>query len=93
MKMAIPLFQVASPEDNNDLQDRRAAFLVNAANEGCGFSIKQIYVSILERIGPYEAMLLDSIYSVKSAVIKNGIWTKGLPDKVRLDTGVENGRQ
>ncbi|MCR9061658.1 MAG: Abi-alpha family protein [Rhodobacteraceae bacterium] len=87
MKIAIPLFQAASLEEDDEIQDIWAALLVNAANADCQFPVKRIYIGILENLSPYEARILDSIYSVKSAALENGIWTKDLPEEVHLHAG------
>ncbi len=58
LKFAIPLFQSASIEDDNDLQDLFAKLLVNAANADSGVNLKRIYIDILERISSLEAKIL-----------------------------------
>ena len=58
MKFAIPLFQGASLEDDDELQDRWAVLLVNAANAASGIELKRAYVDILEQISPLEAKIL-----------------------------------
>lgn len=82
MKIAIPLFQGASLEEDNELQDRWAKLLVNAADEKSGVNVARIYITILEHLSPYEALLLDKIYSVPKEQIPDGMWTMKLPNEI-----------
>ena len=82
MKIAIPLFQGASLEEDDELQDRWATLLVNAADERSEVNVARIYISILEHLSAYEALLLDRIYSVPEKKIPQGIWTKKLPHEI-----------
>ncbi|NQT54700.1 MAG: DUF4393 domain-containing protein [Desulfobacteraceae bacterium] len=82
LKLAIPLFQGASLEDNDDLQDIWAKLLVNAANKNSGIDLKRVYIDILERITPLEAQILSAIYILPFAEIQHkGVFTADLPDK------------
>ena len=85
MKVAIPLLQGASLEEDDELQDRWAKLLVNAADEDSGIDVSRIYITILERITRFEAQVLDKIYSVPKEKANKGIWTRDLPDAVILD--------
>lgn len=81
LKFAIPLIQSASLEDDDELQDRWAALLVNAANENSDVEPKRVYISILEQISPLEALILEKIYSLPYEQIQhNGVLTQKLPD-------------
>lgn len=82
MKIAIPIFQGASLEENDKLQDRWAKLLVNAADEKSGINVTRLYISALEHLNPYEAKLLDKIYSVPEGKIPKGMWTKKLPEEI-----------
>ncbi len=61
MKIAIPLLQAASLEEDDDLQDIWARLLVNAADAGSGVEVKRAYISILEDFDPLEAKILQKI--------------------------------
>ena len=64
MKLAIPLIQAASLEEDDDLQDRWAKLLVNAGNANSGVVVKRSYISILEDLSPMDARILEKICSV-----------------------------
>jgi len=82
LKIAVPLFQGASLEDNDDLQDIWARLLVNAANENSGIDMKRVYIDILERLTPLEAQILSVIYSLPFEEIQHkGVLTTELPYK------------
>lgn len=81
LKLAIPIMQGASLEENDDLQDRWAALLVNAANASFHSEVRRSYAAILEQLTPLDAHILDVLYSlpfVKSQ--HDGIVTASLPE-------------
>lgn len=80
LKVAIPYLEAAALEDDELLQDKWAALLVNAANPAKDIDLSRTYIAILEEITPYEAAILDKIYALPfEAVQHNGVWTAGLP--------------
>jgi hypothetical protein len=84
MKLAIPLIQAASLEEDNDLQDLWAALLANAADASCPIEIQRSYVSILEQLTPLETKILDRIYSLPFEQSQHdGVITEHLPDSAR----------
>jgi hypothetical protein len=92
LQVAIPLIQGGSLEEDDSLQDRWAALLVNAADAASDTEVRRAFISILEDITPLDALLLEKIYS--STVVPDleaEIWTTFLPDHV-TDTkpGQEN---
>ncbi len=88
LKFAIPLFQGALLEDDNDLQDIWANLLVNAANKNSGIDLKRVYIDILERLTPLEAQILSTIYSLPFEEIQHkGVFTAELPDKASPAVG------
>lgn len=82
MQLAIPLLQGASLEESNEIQDRWAKLLVNAADAESGVTVTRNYITILEHLTPYEAILLDKVYSVSEDQVRKGLWTKNLPGKI-----------
>ena len=87
LKVAIPLFQAASIEDDDDLQDKWAALLVNAANADSGVEIHRVYVEILGQISPLEARILDKIYALPFDSTRHaGVLTHSLPDTAVADS-------
>lgn len=85
LKLAIPLIQGASLEEDDELQDRWAALLVNAANAAFGTEIRRAHISILEQITALEAKILDTIYSLPfEAAHHAGIVAMNLPASARI---------
>lgn len=64
LKLAIPLLQGATLEDDDSLQDRWAQLLVNAANADSGLTVDRSFVNILEQLSPIEGQILDTIYAL-----------------------------
>jgi len=85
LKVVVPLFEYASLEDDNDIQDLFAKLLVNAADADRGIEIKRIYISILENIEALEAQILEKIYSFPFEEMQhNGLFTKDLPEEASI---------
>ncbi len=79
LSVAFPIFEAASLEENDDLQDLWARLLANAADASSGVQVMRSIVSILQDFSPMEAQLLRVIYD--APVMKGGIPTKGLPNE------------
>jgi hypothetical protein len=85
LKIAIPLLQGASLEDDDTLQDLWAKLLVNAADEDNPVTIQRMFIDILENIGPLEARILDAIYAIPFDDMKHrGVETASLPRSAAL---------
>jgi hypothetical protein len=85
LKLAIPIFQGAGLEDDDNMQDRWAALLVNAANADFHLEIRRAYLDILEQISPLDAKILDLIYELPFHEMQhNGVLTAALPSSVRV---------
>jgi hypothetical protein len=85
MKIAFPLLEGALLEEDDSLQDRWAALLVNAGNANFGAEIQRVHLRILEEISPLEASILDVIYSVSFRDAQHeGILTGDLPTSARI---------
>jgi len=87
MKIAIPLFQAASLEEDDELQDIWARLLVNAADSGRDLEIKRMYITILEDLGTLDVKILSCIYSSHGLRDGVGFWTHKLPDGLSLRQG------
>ncbi|HHT9113732.1 MAG: DUF4393 domain-containing protein [Planctomycetes bacterium] len=85
MKIAIPLFQSGSLEEDDLLQDIWAKLLVNAADANFGKEIMRSYITILENITSFEAVILEKIYLVSEQTSIRGIGTAFLPERVELN--------
>jgi hypothetical protein len=85
LRLAIPLIQGASLEEDDELQDRWATLLVNAANAACGMEIRRAHIEILEQITVLEAKILDAVYSLPfEGAQHEGIVTIDLPTSARI---------
>ncbi len=77
LNVAIPIFEAASLEKDDDLQDLWARLLVNAADAESGLEVKRSLASVLQDFSQMEAHLLQAIHDAPP--MKGGVPTKGLP--------------
>lgn len=85
MKYAVPLFQAATLEDDDYIQNLWVNLLVKASHKEFNFDINRTYIDILERLSHLEAKILLKIYELPYEKIKErGVLTTGLPEKVTL---------
>lgn len=85
LKIAIPLFQGASVEEDGSLQDLWANLLINAAYRKSGVEVQRAYVEILSQLSPTEAQILDKVYALPfNETQYNGVITTDLPYSVRI---------
>jgi hypothetical protein len=85
MKLVIPILQGATLEEDDSLQDRWAALLVNAANAKFTGEIRRSYTSILEQLTPLDAQILDVVYALPFDKSQHsGVVTKDLPGDVHI---------
>jgi Abortive infection alpha len=84
LKFAVPLLQAATLEDNDELQDKWAILLVNAATNS-GLDLQRSFIDILEQLTPLEAKILDVLYSLPFASSQHdGILTVDLPHSAEV---------
>ncbi|MDY6879874.1 MAG: Abi-alpha family protein [Thermodesulfobacteriota bacterium] len=85
LKLAIPLLEAASLEDDDYLQDLWAKLLVNSSIKGSPIDLNRSYIDILERLSHLEATILSVIYALPKEEIRNkSILTGNLPDSVEV---------
>lgn len=85
LKLAVPLLQAASFEDDDYLQDLWARLLVNGANASSGVDLQRAYIDILERLTPLEAVILEKIYSLPfNRTQHEGVVTEYLPSMATI---------
>lgn len=85
LKLAVPLFEAASLEDDDHLQDLWARLLVNAANGSSHVSLQRAYIAILEQLTPFEASILETIYSLPyDKTQHDGVVVGSLPASVSV---------
>lgn len=64
LSFLVPLVQAASLEEDDQLQDRWAALLVNAANASHPVEVRRSYVALLEQLTSLDVQILEAIYSI-----------------------------
>jgi hypothetical protein len=85
IKVAVPLLQHATLEDDERMQDKWAALLANAANAGSKLDVTPSLVNILSQLSPLEAQILDTIFALPFDESRNaGVVTEGLPGSARV---------
>ncbi len=87
MNLFIPLVQNGSMEENDDLQDRWAALLANAADESAKIEVRRAFVSILEDLTALDAFVLEKLYenslgAASESDFYQELWTTFLPDRL-----------
>lgn len=93
LKLAIPLLQGATLEEDDELQDRWAVLLVNAANASCPVEIRRAHVAILEQLSSLEARILDVIYEIPFEQMRHeGVVTMDLPRSAKVASDPESTR-
>ncbi|MEI7375661.1 Abi-alpha family protein [Dickeya chrysanthemi] len=81
IKIAIPIFQAASMEEDDYLQDKWASLLINASNAEIKREIKRVHISILENLSTLDVLVLDQIYSDNDDSVVE-VYTKYLPQRI-----------
>ena len=85
LKLAVPLFQAATLEDDDYLQDMWANLLVNSAVSKQGIELRRAYIDILERLSPLEALILEKLCALHEDELQgNGIITGYLPERAEV---------
>lgn len=85
ISLALPIMQHATLEEDDSLQDRWAALLVNAANASFEGEVLRSYPSMLSQLSPFDALVLDVIYAQPyELALHMGIATVDLPNSARV---------
>jgi len=85
LKLAVPLLEAASLEDDDYLQDLWARLLVNAANGSSRINLQRAYISVLEQLTPFEAAILQMIYSLPYEQTRHdGVVVGNLPHSLTI---------
>ncbi|MBC18005.1 MAG: hypothetical protein CL942_13245 [Desulfovibrio sp.] len=91
LKMAIPLFEAASLEEEDYLQDLWAKLLLNASNAESKVNLHRSYINILEQITSLEARILKTIYDLEFSVSDGvDIATSKLPDEASIEVDFDS---
>jgi hypothetical protein len=90
-KLAVPLLQAASLEDDPYLQEMWAKLLVNSVSGVTKFELQRVYIDILERLAPYDAHILEIIYSIPyEQCLHKAIITTHLPSHIEVEKDENN---
>ena len=91
LKLAVPLLEAASLEDDDYLQDLWARLLVNAANGDSHVNLQRAYITVLEQLTSLEAAILQKIYSLPYEQTRHdGVEVGNLPEEVTV--GKDDGK-
>ena len=86
LKHAIPLFEYATLEEDDRLQDIWARLLVNGTHTSTGINIERSFIEILAQISFLEAQILQTIYALPfDETRKHGVITEKLPRYAKVD--------
>lgn len=64
-KFMIPLLEAATLEEDDELQNKWALLLANAADKSYELEVKRNYITILENITEFEAKMFDDIVNTE----------------------------
>ena len=85
LKTLVPLLYGASMEEDDELQDRWAALLVNAGNAESGINVLRPFVELLSQIDSIEARILDAVYALDfDDAHHKGISSLALPESAAI---------
>ena len=86
-KLVMSILREASEEEDDELQDRWAQLLVNAADKDSGISVEPMYISILKDLSPQDAWVLDVIYRLVEFTYPEGkcLVIEGTPDNCTVE--------
>lgn len=85
LKLAIPLIQEGSMEEDDYLQERWANLLVNAANASSGIEVRTTYIGMLRDMTSLDVQILSAIYSLPyELALERQVWTGDLPRSARI---------
>ena len=93
LKLALPLLQAASVEDDDYLQDLWARMLVGAATGVSQAELTRAHIAMLEQLSSFEARILSVVYALPYEEARHaGILTDELPmaARVRPETDQSN---
>lgn len=83
LQVALPLLEAASLAENDELQDRWAMLLANAADASINVEVRRAFVSILDDLAPLDAVVLQKLYSYGERLdVRTELWTSFLPEYV-----------
>lgn len=85
LKLAVPLYEAATLEEDDYLQELWANLLINSSYEESGIKLNRAYIDTLEKLSSYDAKVLMKIYKLGREDMVDGgekIATYKLPEKV-----------
>jgi hypothetical protein len=84
LKIALPLLENATLEEDDDLQEVWARLLVNGGDASSGIELRRAFVSVLAEMTSLDVRNLAQIESATRFNAKreaNGVWTEELPER------------
>lgn len=84
MSILVPILQLGSMEEDNDLQDLWVQLLVTAGDANSGIVVEPAFIGILQNLGSRDAIILDKLYSFPSEYESLCLYTSALPAKVLI---------
>lgn len=82
MSILVPILQLGSMEEDNELQDRWAQLLVNAADANSGIVVEPAFIGILQNLSSRDAAILEKTYSVAVEDESKPLYMYGLPAEI-----------
>jgi hypothetical protein len=82
MSILVPILQLGSMEEDNQLQDLWAQLFVNAADAESGVVVEPAFIGILQNLSARDAAILENIYSVSVEHETQALIMYQLPEKV-----------
>lgn len=82
MSILVPVLQLGSMEEDNDLQDLWAQLLVTAGDANSGIVVEPAFIGILQNLSSRDAIILDKLYSFPVEYENLFLYTSALPEKV-----------
>jgi len=83
LKIALPLLENATLEEDDDLQEVWARLLVNGGDANSGIELRRAFVSVLAEMSALDVRnlaMIDSASKLKAESASKGVWTHRLPE-------------
>ncbi len=82
MNNLVRILQHGCMEEDNELQDRWARLLVNAADADSGIVVEPAFLGILQDLSARDATILEKIYAFPAEYESLPLYMSGLPEEV-----------
>lgn len=85
MSILVPILQLGSMEEDNDLQDLWVQLLVTAGDANSEIVVEPAFIGILQNLSSRDAAILDKLYSFPAEYESLFLYTSALPEKVLIE--------